>query len=543
MRVGILRFLRGLAAWTAVIILLGAVGPRPSPAAGLTPDSPEVKAAIGKAVKFLESDAANDERLGARALVGLVLLKDGAKAEHPKIAQAVTAIQGAVGKRNAAELKIDIYSSGLSIIFLTTLNASKYRAEIDCLLESLRLRQKPHGGWGYPEKETGDTSMTQYGVLSMWEAAQVGCTVPRESVEAVTIWLLKTQDPSGAFGYQGTISPTFAPVKQSGTRHSMAAAGLGSVYICADLLGQTPRADKRDDDLPPALKEVKPQPPDAPEAKQPPTQVDPRVLRAVQGRGNAWMRANYSVSPKDWTHYFLYALERYQSFRELAAGKPEKEPKWYSDGARYLIRTQSLDGSWVGQGKATADTAFATLFLLRSTKKSIERSRTFGEGTLLVGFGLPPFADQIVVRRGSVVGVPRWKSAKEVRAALAGPPGGDYDQAIAALAELSPQEAETLAAQDAALLRRLTADRLPQVRIAAVRVMGNARHLDSVPALIAALDDPDAAVVRAVHDALRRISRRLSAPDLPQQPTHAQRRAAVEEWKQWYLAVRPEGEL
>ena len=62
--------------------------------------------------------------------------------------------------------------------------------------------------------------------------------------------------------------------------------------------------------------------------------------------------------------------------------------------ARYLIRTQGADGSWSGQGKPTADTAFATLFLLRSTKKSIERTWTFGEGGLLVGRGLPPAPSQ-----------------------------------------------------------------------------------------------------------------------------------------------------
>jgi HEAT repeat protein len=142
-----------------------------------------------------------------------------------------------------------------------------------------------------------------------------------------------------------------------------------------------------------------------------------------------------------------------------------------------------------------------------------------------------------------VVGVPRLKSAKEVRAALAGAQGSDYDQGIAALAELSPQEAESLAAQDAAMLRRLTVDRLPQVRIAAVRALGKARNLDYVPTLIDALGDPDLAVVREAHDALRRISRRLSAADLPQQPTDAQRRAVVEEWRKWHLAVRPEAEL
>jgi hypothetical protein len=64
-----------------------------------------------------------------------------------------------------------------------------------------------------------------------------------------------------------------------------------------------------------------------------------------------------------------------------------------------------------------------------------------------------------------------------------------------------------------------------------------------VPTLIAALDDPDWTVVREAHEALRRVSRRLSVPDLPLQPDDARRRAAIDEWKKWYLAVRPQAEF
>ena len=540
MHVGFLRDVRPVM-WGAVLVVLGVTACART-ALGLTPDSPEVKAAIRKAVKFLESEAASDNRLGARALVGLVLLKDNADEKHPKVTQAVTAIQHALGDRDPAKLKIDIYSTGLSIIFLVTLDPSKYGAEIDCLLKSLYARQKPHGGWGYPERQTGDTSMTQYGVLSAWEATQAGCRVPPEVIEGVTIWLLKTQDPSGAFGYQGTVSPSFTPVKQSNVRHSMAAAGLGSVYICADLLGFAPRPEKRDEALPPALKEVKPKQPPPQDAAKPKTRVDLHVLREVQSRGNRWMRANYDISPKAWTFYYLYALERYSSFRELAAGKAEKDPKWYNDGARYLIRTQAADGSWKGQAGLTADTAFATLFLLRSTKKSIEKTRSLGEGTLVIGRGLPQDTDQVVVRMGKVVALPRFKSAKELAPLLERPEGAAYAQAIQSLAELSPPEAEALVAQHPDVLRRLAADRSSQARVAAVGALGKARSLDHVPTLIYALGDPEAAVVRAARDALQRIARRWDA-EVPAQPTDENRLAEIQQWKTWYLTVRPEAEL
>jgi len=68
-------------------------GPRPTRAApAVTSDSPEVKQAIARAVKFLEGPTAVDGRLGAQALVALSLLKNGAAPEHPRVVQAVRAI-------------------------------------------------------------------------------------------------------------------------------------------------------------------------------------------------------------------------------------------------------------------------------------------------------------------------------------------------------------------------------------------------------------------------------------------------------------------
>ena len=57
----------------------------------VTPDSPEVKAVLDKAFKFLET--ANDGRLGAKCLVGLTFIKRGERESHPQIKAAVDACQ------------------------------------------------------------------------------------------------------------------------------------------------------------------------------------------------------------------------------------------------------------------------------------------------------------------------------------------------------------------------------------------------------------------------------------------------------------------
>lgn len=102
-----------------------------------------------------------------------------------------------------------VYSAGLAVVFLCELNPSKYQAEIHYFLTSLQAVQRPYGGWGYPLDnkdfgKTADTSMTQYGVLASWEAKRHGFVVPIDSIERVCGWLMRTQDPSGGWSYQGT---------------------------------------------------------------------------------------------------------------------------------------------------------------------------------------------------------------------------------------------------------------------------------------------------------------------------------------------------
>ena len=511
-------------------------------AAGFTPESPEVSQAVAKGIKFLESDGASDTRLGAQALVGMALLKHGADATHPKVVQAASAIRNRVNNAaDPAQMGLDIYSTGLSIIFLVTLDPSKYGAESEAMLRYLQAVQKPHGGWGYPDKQTGDTSMTQYGVLSSWEATQAGFRVPLATIEGVTVWLLKTQDPSGAFGYQGTVSSSFTPVKQTGVKHSMAAAGLGSTYICADLLGLIEPVEQKDDDLPPALKEVKD--PQQQQPERPKTRIDPRLIREAVSRGNRWMRANYKIDPPQWTHYYLYALERYWSFRELAEGNPEEEPMWYNDGVRYLLGNQAQDGHWQSNAGETADTAFGVLFLLRSTKKSIERSRDFGAGTLVGGRDIPSYTDHVRVRQGKVVAVPQLKAVEQVLAAIDDPGDPEYSRAIEAMAELPPAEARSLISKHAKKLEELVGGTSAEARLAAVRALAKTRDVDQVPTLIYALTDPDPAVVREARDGLRRISRKLNGFGLPDGYTEGELREVIEKWKAWYLAIRPDAEF
>jgi len=540
-------WLRGVA-WGAA---LGAIGACSSVALAYKRSSPEVKALIDRAMPYLEE--ASDDRPGGMAVVGLALIKNKAPFDHPKVVEAVKAIQASLtSPSETGALEMDVYSNGLCLIFFVTLDPTTYSREIQILMRSLVAKQKPHGGWGYPDSQLGDSSMTQYGVLSTWEAQQAGYKMPFRSIEAVCDWLIRSQDPSGAWGYQGKASPTYQLIRQDGVRHSMTAAALGSTYICADLLGLTPEPKARDEGVPSALQELTQREPAAVARKRQPVQtsIDIGLLRAAQQRGDAWIEKNFKIEQPEHTLYYMYALERYCSFRELAEGRanydPDKVegPAWYNAGVDYLRKTQGADGTWnTGCGKPV-DTGFGVLFLLRSTHGRIAAVEGFGSGLLVAGQGLPEDGD-ILVQGDRVVQQTSQNAFDQLRGAL------DRDdsnaEALAAAAErisqLGPKESQLLVSEYRKRIDALRSDPDPDRRAAAVKVLGYSDDMDNVPLLILALDDPDLEVVRTARDGLRRISRKPNGFGLSDDPSDIDRARAIEKWKAWYLSLRPDAEF
>lgn len=525
--------------WAAGWALLGiAAGSRP--ASAYTPKSEDVQRAVGRAIQFLEKNYREDNRPGALALAGIALLKQGAHPSHPTVVRVADYLEKTIERyEDTAKMNLDIYSASLCTIFFAILDPNRYGPEVETLLAYLQSKQKPHGGWGYDVKTTGDTSMTQNAVLSFWEVTQSGFRVPGDMLDRALIWLLKTQDPNGGFGYQGVISDDFTPVRQSLVKPSMAGAGLGSVYICAELLNVGKPPKKEEDGLPQALREIN--------AKEEPphkSHVNPELVHQALGRGKLWMD-NPPVKQPDYQLYTLYTLERYYSFREMAEGKIEQEPRWYNDGVRYLLENQDPDGSWTDNCGKVAATAFGVLFLVRSTKQSIGHRQSFGDGTLMGSRGLPKNLAALVLRDGKVVSKIELKALDQMLANLDDieMESVDYDAALSALDDLPSEKLEPLVSKYAKRLQELAGDKSAAARLTAVRALGRQRNLDNVPVLIYALTDPDVVVMREARDSLRRVSRRFAGFGLPDSPTDAQRYAAIEKWRSWYRAIRPDAEF
>ena len=82
-----------------------------------------------------------------------------------------------------------------------------------------------HGGPG-----SGDASNTQYAVLALHEAIRAGADVPKNDVESIQAFYLKTQDAGGGWSYEG----------KGGASLTMTTAGLCGLLITGMDLGAGP---------------------------------------------------------------------------------------------------------------------------------------------------------------------------------------------------------------------------------------------------------------------------------------------------------------
>lgn len=500
------------------------------PGVALTPESPEVKALVAKGVAYLQRTGFVST--GERALAGLALVKADVNKDDTTVLAAVESIRTS----NFIETNSP-YALGISLNFLATRDHVAHRAEIDRLLAQMLAIQKPHGGWGYTSQATGDTSMTQYGVLSLWELDSRGIPVPPDSMERVANWLLRTQDPSGGFGYQGKDPGAFNNRQpQSEVRNSLTAAGLGSLYIAWDFL-KIDAPKQKDKNAPSTLRKVEAT---AEGAGKPKANIDVGLLKTATDLGDAWTNANFTIKPPQHTYYYLYAYERYRSFKEIHDGVQSTD--WYDQGVEFLRSTQAADGSWQGLDGVIPDTCFAMLFLVRSSRKSIEhlKPQRLGKGTLISDKGnLENLGKRLNAKPKALTG-----PAQDLLQILEDPKNPNHKAAIDTFAEAEITIDDATMSREAAQLRRLSKEATPEARAAVVRLLGRSRDLDNVPTLIYALGDGDGRVVLEAEKGLRFISRKFAGfgPE-SLKPEPDARKDLIRLWKRWYLAIRPDAEF
>ncbi|WP_254513767.1 hypothetical protein [Anatilimnocola floriformis] len=519
-------------------------------AAAVTPESPEVKALIEKALSFLAKET--HEKVGGKCLIALAFKKNGRDANFGKIKEAVAACQA---HPFAAPVQCDNYNLALMIIFLCETEDEAHRPQIQRMLAELLKRQLPIGAWTYDGSPLGDTSQTQYGVLAMWIADRHGYDVPLPHITNAMNWLIRTQDPTGAWGYHANLPTGSQRAAQLPLTLSLSSAAAGSLYILKELVllpGENPKGtaggakDPPPKKTPGALQAVGGEKKTGPSVtrRRPIQGVDTAALNNVLRDGNGWIEKNFTVEPPaEWKHYAFYAYERYASFREVLEDNAVEEPKWFNDIFENLKKTVKPDGSWDGGDTPVAATAFSVLVLSRSTKKAIKRAEALGEGILLGGMGLPPDVKDLKERNGKLVSAPLTGNIDDLLSILDDPDNADVramadDKSVIALdADLSRRTGQITK------LRAMVSHESYETRIVAVRSIAKVRDLDNVPVLLYALSDPDVRVIREADRGLRFISRKLQGVVELDTPTKEKLATLRSRWREWYVAIKPDAEL
>lgn len=523
-------------------------------AKGLTPTSPEIVAAVEKAVRFLQTEGPRENRLGGRALICMALVKAGVRENHPFVEQTVKDIQAAIPSDGTVNISDHIYTAGLMVLFLADLGADRYRRELDALRRYLEKNQRTDGAWTYLTSGTadaypsGDMSMTQYAVMALWTLHQEQFPVSGENIDRIARWLVSVQSPEGGYAYQTTVSDHFKQVSWNGVRLSMTSAGMASVYVCRDLFGlNIPKNDPAD-----KVHEAFAEKPSEDESQTGSIgnfrfTVPVSAFNQVQRRGNLWLERHFYpiTSSTEYFFYYLYALERYGAFRELAENKYYESPPWYNKTAEFLLTNQAANGSWSGNIGSQVDTAYAVLFLLRSTRRTFEKIKPpqlFGGGNMIGGRGLPKLTDDIKVQDGQIISLAEIPDSEQLMRRLDELEETD-DETLAQLADLPAEEVENLLNKNRAKIKKLVGHEKAEKRFAAVTLLGKSGDVSYVPALIYALTDPDPDVMQAAQDALLRLARLPSKERLPigEDPNTVRKRDEnIKRWKTWYLKINPD---
>lgn len=528
-------------------------------ALGYTPNDPVVTKMVDQGLSYLEGLDAN--QLGGDAgsfsgMAGEVVLvayahhKCRHDPEHPVVKRGidvakriVAALEGRGaqgGKRN--------YELAVCVMLFAEVDPVAYQGELKTIQRYLMDWQFPNGAFGYPEGDPateGDVSQTQYALLAIWTMDRNGIPLDYDRVTAAAQWLLRVQDPEGGWPYWGRDPGVGRPLQSQKGRHgptmSMALAGGSSILIAGDALrlwGET----LDDDDpgitgLPKAIKLYKE---DANVARRRRANLSEEPIKRAIGLMNRWRQANpYKRTGSDWYYYQMYTLERFESFFEIANGLPkDSSPAWYNQGVDELRSYQGPDGGWTDRSdtRGPVSTAFALLFLIRSTQKTIF---SLSQGSLAGGYGLPKDTTDIRVDGTQIKGRPIAAQVTDMLDILEKDGAGETEgKSIPDDLELAT-DPKARAAQLDRLERLVRGSRSWQARRVAAKLLARSDELRVVPSLIYALSDPDEPVRRYARDGLRFLSRKFDGFGMPDRPSQAEIDKAQQQWRDWYRSVNP----
>ena len=315
----------------------------------------QVEKAIKSGVRFLKKaqradgsweDRQQEAKTGESSLITLALITAGESVNSPEMTNALAYLS----KFSADQLD-NTYSVALQTMVFAAADPKRFQVRIQDnvnWMESSQLRTNdrfgPPGSWSYTHNKVkqGDNSNTQYALLGLNAASEVGIPVSKET------WALSRKYWEGCQHLDGSWAYFFD--SQGGSTGSMTCAGISSLVITGMKRFQGQEA-LEGDKIVNCGKGA----------------INPKLQRAID-----WMAQNFKVGQniganQNWKFYYLYGLER---AGRLTGQRFFGGHDWYREGAEELVSIQdTLQGSWRGLNAVEDDpliaTSFALLFLAK----------------------------------------------------------------------------------------------------------------------------------------------------------------------------------
>jgi len=488
--------------------------------------------AIREGVSVLRTNGPNGNS-GQAALAALAMIKADVPLDDPALQRTVSLVASQFdgtsytpGLANGAA----IYEAGVTAMLLANLDPDLFQDQIRAVANFLIGKQKSNGSWDYNNRSAGDTSISQYAVLGLWEAENAGIPVPPRIWESAARWYLSVQSSQGSWNYHRD-SQTWPETV------SMTAAGVGSLLICKRQL-EPYRNRARAEEISPLLIPIV----TGDERRDYRVSLSEREIDEAVQRGIAWIGRHFDTyNNKDVfgpsPYYGLYGIERVGSLvkQERLGGI-----NWFSAGSSYIIGNQN-NGGWNAQYDRLPNTSWAVLFLTRATQKTLQKIEVekLGAGTLLGGRGLPEDLSALTVAEGRVVVRPMNGAIEEMLEVLEDPRAQGGESALAGLIDRYYKEGPAILRPHIDRFQRLLEEGDAEQRMLAAWALARVGELDFVPNLIAALEDPDDDVVATARIGLELISRKLAGFGPPRGADAELKAEAAQKWQAWYESIRP----
>jgi hypothetical protein len=519
-------------------------------------DDLRVKLALAKAANYFRRVPYERLGVGELSLVVHALAKihqkypDVVDASDPVFVGTVQRLRSfctTAGFRSTRQGGQDNYEAGCAAMAFAAVDGQAYRPEIEIITQYILSKQLSNGSWSYSSGAPGgDTSMTQYSILGLWEASSAaGIPIPKDTWDKIAQWLITTQHADGGFEYHPPEKDNPGQ-RQNEATHTMTVASLGSLYICRDHLGGKPK-NTRGVVLQSAA-EVQEQSYTLTTSR---AQFETAINKATE-----WLKRNFTLDKASgegdanrtrWFYYYLYAFERFATLGDI---KTINNVDWYADAAQKIIARQHADGHWHEIDGTEANTAFGVLFLVRSTKRSIDtHQKHIGRGTLVSGRGLPQnLADVEQTAGGFKAKAIRGKTGDLLQILETGQQEQLEGAAVGLIKQMYDDKDKWTAISDRADQLKKVYERglkLQNAEMLKAAIKGLALTGDYrvVPILIDGMyyeDDPE--VQLEARRALCKISRKFNGfgTIYPEEATAEEWMEEIERWSEWYRMVRPE---